>query len=134
MHAHMQKPTLSEKPDDSCPDDVVDTDRRKEVVHHEEVPGEAKLKKQSSDKKTTFTIKAKSIPVTPKTVAASSGSVREKWLLSIYKDIENFLLNMAITDADPALIVKFKSMGKWPLPCQMVFCAPTSHPDSADRG
>ena len=27
---------------------------------------------------------------------------------------------MAITDADPALVVKFKSMGKWPLPCQMV--------------
>ena len=70
MHAHMQKPTLSEKPDVTCPDDAVDTDRRKEVVHHEEVPGEAKLEKQFGDKKTTFTIKAKSIPLTPKTVAA----------------------------------------------------------------
>ena len=28
---------------------------------------------------------------------------------------------MAITDADPSLIVKLKSMGKWPLPCQVVF-------------
>ena len=28
---------------------------------------------------------------------------------------------MAITDADPALVVKWKSLGKWPLPCQMVF-------------
>ena len=28
---------------------------------------------------------------------------------------------MAIQDADPSLIVKWKSLGKWPLPCQMVF-------------
>ena len=28
---------------------------------------------------------------------------------------------MAIDDADPSLVVKWKSMGKWPLPCQMVF-------------
>ena len=55
MHAHMQKPTLSEKPDVTCPDDVTDNDRRKEVVHHEEVPGEAKLKENPSDKKTMFT-------------------------------------------------------------------------------
>ena len=61
----------------------------------------------------------RSKPKVPKTVAASTGSARERWLLSIYKEIENFLLNMAITDADPSLIVKFKSMGKWPLPCQM---------------
>ena len=47
--------------------------------------------------------------------------MREKWLLSIYKEIENFLQNMAITDADPALVIKWKSLGKWPLPCQMVF-------------
>ena len=35
--------------------------------------------------------------------------------------IENFLLNMAITDADLALVVKFKSMGKQPVPCQVFF-------------
>ena len=28
---------------------------------------------------------------------------------------------MAVSDADPALVVKFKTMGKWPLLCQMVF-------------
>ena len=28
---------------------------------------------------------------------------------------------MAIEDADPSLVVRWKSMGKWPLPCQMVF-------------
>ena len=34
--------------------------------------------------------------------------MREKWLLSIYKEIENFLQNMAITDAKPALGIKWK--------------------------
>ena len=66
-------------------------------------------------------IKAKSIPVSPKTVASSTGVMREKWLHSIYKEIENFLQNMAIDDADPALVVAWKQKGKWPLPCQMVF-------------
>ena len=28
---------------------------------------------------------------------------------------------MAIEDADPSPMVKWKNMGKWPLPCQMVF-------------
>ena len=28
---------------------------------------------------------------------------------------------MAIEDADPSLVVRWKSLGKWPLPCQMVF-------------
>ena len=49
------------------------------------------------------------------------GSMRGKWLLSIYKDVEDLLQNMAITDADPALVIKWKNLGKWPLPCQMVF-------------
>ena len=44
----------------------------KEVVHHEEIPGQSTSKeKNSSDKKSNYTIKAKSIPVTPKTVASS---------------------------------------------------------------
>ena len=47
--------------------------------------------------------------------------MRERWLVSIYKEIENFLQNMAIEDADPSLVVKWKSSGRWPLPCQMVF-------------
>ena len=47
--------------------------------------------------------------------------MRERWLQSIYKEIENFLQNMAIDDADPALVVAWKQKGKWPLPCQMVF-------------
>ena len=47
--------------------------------------------------------------------------MRERWLVSIYKEIENFLQNMAIEDADPFLVVKWKSSGRWPLPCQVVF-------------
>ena len=46
--------------------------------------------------------------------------MRERWLVSIYKEIENFLQNMAIEDADPSLVVKWKSSGRWPLPCQMI--------------
>ena len=46
MHAHMQKPILSEKPDVTCPEDFMDTNCRKKVVHHEEVARESKLKKQ----------------------------------------------------------------------------------------
>ena len=41
--------------------------------------------------------------------------------MSIYKEIEKVLQKTAITDADPSLVIKFKSIGKWPLPCQMVF-------------
>ena len=47
--------------------------------------------------------------------------MRERWLVSIYKEIENFLQNMAIEDADPSLVVRWQSSGRWPLPCQMVF-------------
>ena len=32
--------------------------------------------------------------------------MQERWLMSIYKEIENFLQNMAIRDADPSLVVK----------------------------
>ena len=75
---------LSEKPDLAqilhVFSDVPDSERRKKVVHHEEVPGHAKPKKKIGDKKSAFTIKAKIIPVTPKTVAASTGSARKKWV------------------------------------------------------
>ena len=78
MRARTQRPVLSEKPDVTWLSDVPDSEQRKKSVHHEEVPGHSKSKKKSSgDKKSTFAIKAKSIPVTPKTVAASTGSARE---------------------------------------------------------
>ena len=47
--------------------------------------------------------------------------MRERWLQSICKEIENFLQNMAIDDGDPAQVVAWKQRGKWPLPCQMLF-------------
>ena len=126
----------SSTPGQACPSDVQDSEHsecRKEVVHHEETLGQSKSKKKNN-KKSNFTIKAKIIPVTPKAVAASTGSTREKWFLSIYKEIKNFLQNMAITNADPALIIKWKSLGKWPLPCQMVFVLKplTQTPQTAD--
>ena len=100
-----------------------DSERRKEVVHYEQIPDQdmSKLRKNAADKKSNVVIKAKSIPVTPKAVASSQGVMRERWLVSIYKEIENFLQNMAIEDADPSLVVRWKSSGRWPLPCQMVF-------------
>ena len=78
-----------------------DSECRKEVVHREQIPDQpsSKQKKNASDKKSSFTIKAKSIPVTPKAVASSQGEMRERWLVSIYKEIENFLQNMTIKDA-----------------------------------
>ena len=123
MHTSTKSPALSDTPDVTCRSDLPETERRKEVVHHEQIPDQpkSKQKRNASDKKSNFTIKAKSIPVTPKTVASSQGAVRERWLVSIYKEIENFLQNMAIKDADPSLVVKWKSLGKWRLPCQMVF-------------
>ena len=37
---------------------------------------------QPNDGKSNIVIKAKSIPVSPKAVASSTGAMREKWLLS----------------------------------------------------
>ena len=93
MHTSMKSPTLSDTPDVTCPSDLPEAEHREEVVHHEQIPDQLmfKQKKNASGKKSSFTIKAKSIPVTPKTVASSEGAMREKWLVSIYKEIENFL-------------------------------------------
>ena len=127
MHTSMRSPVLRDKPDHgpdvTCPSDFPDSERRKEVVHHEQIPDQdmSKLRKNAADKKSNVVIKSKSIPVTPKAVASSQGVMRERWLISIYKEIENFLQNMAIEDADPSLVVRWKSSGRWPLPCQMVF-------------
>ena len=124
MHSSSHLPVLRDTPDVTCPSDAPIDRKRKEVVQYEQSsdPDDRKSKKsQSNDNKSNIVIKAKSIPVSPKTVASSQGAMRERWLLSIYKEIENFLQNMAIEDADPSLVVEWKRKGKWPLPCQMVF-------------
>ena len=124
MHASSQSPVLKDVPDVTCPSDLPTAQKRREVVQfdHPAASIDRKPKRtQPNDGKSNIVIKAKSIPVSPKTVASSTGAMREKWLLSIYKEIENFLQNMAIDDADPALVVAWKEKGKWPLPCQMVF-------------
>ena len=63
MHTSMRSP--SDTP--AVIWDLPDSERRKEVVHHEQTPDQAssKQKKNASDKKSSFAIKAKSIPVTP---------------------------------------------------------------------
>ena len=124
MHSSSRPPVLRDIEDVTCPTDYPDSEKRKEAVHHEQIlDGDVskRRKQHANDKKSNVVIKAKSIPVTPKSVASSQGAVRERWLVSIYKEIENFLQNMAIEDVDLALVVRWKNMGKWPLPCQMVF-------------
>ena len=124
MHSSSHPLVLKDTPDVTCPSDAPLDKKRKEVVQYEQ-PCESDDKKyrksHPGDRKPDIVIKAKSIPVSPKTVASSCGAMRERWLVSIYKEIENFLQNMAIEDADPSLVVQWKSKGKWPLPCQMVF-------------
>ena len=46
MHTQMHSPVLQDKPDVTCPSDAQDSDTRKEVVHHEEIPGQFKSKKK----------------------------------------------------------------------------------------
>ena len=46
MHANVAKLELS-MPDVTWPGDVVDTDKRDEVVHHEEIPSWVKKRKKS---------------------------------------------------------------------------------------
>ena len=124
MHSSSHSPVLRNTPDVTCPSDAPTDQKRREVVQYDR-PSESDDRKprksHQGDGKPNIVIKAKSIPVSPKTVASSQGAMRERWLQSIYKEIENFLQNMAIDDADPALVVAWKQRGKWPLPCQMVF-------------
>ena len=68
MHTSMRSPALQDKPDVTCPSDCPVSDKRKEVVHHEQIPGHD----ITHSKKVV--IKAKSIPVTPKAVASSQGA------------------------------------------------------------
>ena len=119
MHSSSQSPVLRDTPDVTCPSDAPTDQKRREAVQYDH-PSDSEDRKprkaQLGDHKPNVAIKAKSIPVSPKTVASSQGAMREKWLVSIYKEIENFLQNMAIDDADPALVVAWKQQGKWPLP------------------
>ena len=124
MHTSSHPLVLNDTPDVTCPSDVPTEKTRKDVVQYEQPSASEELKSRkhcSTERKPDIVIKAKSIPVSPKTVASSHGEMRERWLASIYKEIENFLQNMAIEDADPSLVLQWKSKGKWPLPCQMVF-------------
>ena len=103
-----------------CPSDNSDSDKREEWVSVDE---DSFVKLKSQEKKTGFThaIRAKSTSVTPKTVAASTGATQDLWLESIYKENENFLMNMAIFHAEPSAVSKFRAQSTWPLPCQMMF-------------
>ena len=64
MHTSMRSPVLRDQPDVTCPSDFPDSDKRKEVVHHAQIPGYdvANSKRNSSDKKSNVVINAKSIP------------------------------------------------------------------------
>ena len=107
-------PVLSDTPDVTCPSDYPDSEKRKEVVHHNQIPDYDVSKRRSltNDKKSNVVIKAKRIPVTPKSVASSQGAMRERWLVSIYKEIENFLQNMAIEDVDPSFSGEMEDYGQ----------------------
>ena len=111
MHSSSHPLVLMDTPDVTCPSDAPIDKKRKEVVQYEQ-PCESDDKKSrkssSGDRKPDIVIKAKSIPVSPKTVASSHGAMRERWLVSIYKEIENFLQNMAIEDADPSIVLQWK--------------------------
>ena len=73
MHTSMRSPVLRDKPDVTCPSDFPDSERRKEVVHHEQIPDQdaSKSRKNTPGKKSN-------------------------------------------------VVVRWKSSGRWPLPCQMV--------------
>ena len=78
MHTSSRSPVLHDTPDVTCPSDFPDSEKRKEVVHHEQIPDYdvSKHKRQhANDKKSNVVIKAKSIPVTPKSVAFSQGAM-----------------------------------------------------------
>ena len=47
--------------------------------------------------------------------------MRERWLVSIYKEIENFLQNMAIKDADPFLGCQMEKLRQVASSMPMVF-------------
>ena len=87
MHTSSRPPVLRDTPDVTRPSDYLDNEKRKEVIHHDQIPDHdvsKRKRQQTSDKKSNVVIKAKSIPVTPKSVASSQGAMRERWLVSKY--------------------------------------------------
>ena len=120
MHTSFRSPELQDKPDHQT---FPDSEKRKEVVHHEQILDYdvSKSKKNTPDKKFQCCDQSQEHSGHTEGCGILSGSMRERWLISIYKEIENFLQNMAIEDANPSLVVRWKSSGRWPLPCQMVF-------------
>ena len=44
MHTSMKSPILSDTPDVTCPSDLPEAERRREVVHHEQIPDQPKPK------------------------------------------------------------------------------------------
>ena len=50
LHAHLRKPVMTAL-GVTCPGDVVDSDCKDEVVHHEETPAQVKKKKKPKDDK-----------------------------------------------------------------------------------
>ena len=69
---------LRDAPDVTCPSDCPDNEKRKEVVHHDQIPDHdvsKRRRQQANDKKSNVVIKAKSIPVTPKSVVELSHEI-----------------------------------------------------------
>ena len=58
MHTSMRSPVLRDTPDVTCLSDFPDSERRKAVVHHEQIPDQdmSKLRKNAADKKSNFVI------------------------------------------------------------------------------
>eukprot|EP00971_Amphidinium_carterae_P125286 2482363-Amphidinium_carterae.2 len=65
-------------------------------------------------------MKAKSTPITTHHVTSSSGEEGKKWVASINKELESFYSNHAVEDATSELVAKYREVGNYPLPCQMV--------------
>ena len=83
MHSSSHSPALRDTPDVTCPSDAPTDQKRREVVQydHPSEPDDRKPRKpQLGDSKPNIVIKAKSTPVSPKTVASSQGAMRERWL------------------------------------------------------
>ena len=67
MHTSSRPPVLCDTPDVTCPSDYPDNEKRKEVVHHDQIPdcdSSKRRRQQANDKKSNVVIKAKSVPVT----------------------------------------------------------------------
>ena len=76
MHTSSRSPVLHDTPDVTCPSDFPDSEKRKEVVHHEQIPDYdvSKHRRQhANDKKSNVVIKAKKHSSDPKVRGILSG-------------------------------------------------------------